>query len=107
MMKILVDAPIQKDRLDELRRLPGVLVETTAFSEEKRTLPKERIEDKNILFCMIPPENLDDMKSLEFIQISSAGYSQLFNLGLVEKGIRASNAQGVFRCADRRNGAFP
>jgi phosphoglycerate dehydrogenase-like enzyme len=36
------------------------------------------------------------MRSLEFIQISSAGYSQLFNLGLVEKGIRASNAQGVF-----------
>ncbi len=36
------------------------------------------------------------MEKLKLIQISSSGYSQLFGLGLVEKGIRACNARGVF-----------
>jgi phosphoglycerate dehydrogenase-like enzyme len=36
------------------------------------------------------------MTSLELIQISSAGYSQLWNLGLEERGIRACNGLGNF-----------
>jgi len=36
------------------------------------------------------------MSELRWIQISSAGYSQLFELGLPERGVRASNARGVF-----------
>ena len=36
------------------------------------------------------------MRRLRWIQISSAGYSQLFGLNLVERGIRATNARGCF-----------
>ena len=100
----VIDVDANRDKLDYLKRLPGISVELVDFSLENRyrlftdgkgNLPKERIHDKHILFCSAPPSNIEDMESLEFIQISSAGYAQLFGLGLVEKGIRAANAQGV------------
>jgi phosphoglycerate dehydrogenase-like enzyme len=36
------------------------------------------------------------MKRLEFIQLGTVGYSQLYGLGLPERSIRACNALGVF-----------
>jgi phosphoglycerate dehydrogenase-like enzyme len=54
------------------------------------------IRDREILFCIFPPENFTEMAVLKLIQISSAGYSQLFDLGLVDRGIRACNASGCF-----------
>jgi phosphoglycerate dehydrogenase-like enzyme len=36
------------------------------------------------------------MRALKLIQLTSVGYSQLYGLGLVERGIRACNARGVF-----------
>ena len=41
------------------------------------------------------PANLNEARSLELIQITSAGYNQLLGLGLIEKGIRVCNASGV------------
>ena len=96
MKNILIDAEIQKEKLDYLKSLPDVHVEVIDFSEDKRIIPKEMLKDKHILFCTQPPLNFEDMETLEFIQITSAGYTQLFGLGLPEKGIRASNARGVF-----------
>ena len=49
-----------------------------------------------VLFCTFPPENFFEMKRLRWIQITSAGYNQLFRLQLDEKGIRVSNARGCF-----------
>ena len=46
-------------------------------------------------FVPVPQKNLSDMKNLEVIQIASAGYTQLFNLGLNESNIIACNAAGV------------
>jgi len=96
MINILIDMDINKDGMEQLNSIPNVNVEFVEPASEKRELPEELIKDKHILFSMFPPSNIDLMKSLEFIQINSAGYSQLFNLGLVEKGVKACNARGVF-----------
>ena len=54
------------------------------------------MSDTNILFTCFPPQNLAAMTPLEFVQISSVGFTQLHGLGLPERGIRACNASGVF-----------
>ncbi len=50
----------------------------------------------DVLLCGIPPVNFDDFDSLKFIQLSSHGYSQIYNLPTVERGIRVCNGLGTF-----------
>jgi phosphoglycerate dehydrogenase-like enzyme len=66
------------------------------WEEEEKAFPAERIRDAEILFCTHVPTNFSDMREVKLIQVSSAGYAQLFGLGLTEKKIRACNALGVF-----------
>ena len=92
---ILIDMDIHSESLKLLEEIPNVSIMTIEPSEESRLLPKETISDAHMLLCTCPPKNLSDMKNLEVIQIASAGYTQLFNLGLTERNIRACNAAGV------------
>jgi phosphoglycerate dehydrogenase-like enzyme len=96
--RILVDFPTLPDTLEQLRTIPDVQVDVVADPgmSGPLTLPAARLADVELLLCTFPPKNLEDMPDLRFIQISSSGYTQLFGLGLVEKGVRASNARGVF-----------
>jgi len=94
MKNILVDANVHEEKLKYLKSIKGVNVEVIEYKEEARYIPAEILKDKNVLFCSYPPKNFEDMKSLEFIQLTSAGYSQLFNMNLEEKGIRACNGRG-------------
>src|SRR6516165_5132006 len=96
MKQILVDVPVEVAGLRCLDALPGVAVRVTEPSEEVRPLPADLVRDVNVLFCTCPPANLADMQALEWVQISSVGYSQLYGLGLAERGVRATNARGVF-----------
>jgi phosphoglycerate dehydrogenase-like enzyme len=96
-VRILVDLPAVTEGLRRLQSMPGVLVvQVETPDERRRALPAELIENIEILFCTQPPTNFDDMKALKFVQIASAGYAQLFGLGLAEKGIRACNGRGIF-----------
>jgi phosphoglycerate dehydrogenase-like enzyme len=96
MKRVLIDYIIDSEYLSRLMAAKGVSVATIPPSEIKRPLPLEVVEGVQILLCSYPPENFSDMVSLELIQLTSSGYGQLFDLGLVEKGIRACNARGVF-----------
>ena len=96
MKNILIDAEIYDKGLEQLKRVTGIGVDVIEPCEELRELPAELLRDKHILFCSVPPKNLDDMRSLELIQITSAGYSQLFGLDLPRRNIRACNGRGVF-----------
>lgn len=62
-------------------------------------LPVELIRDADILVCRTPPKNHAEMRSLKLIQLSSVGYSQLYGHHLVQRGIRAANARGVYDTA--------
>ncbi|GAB3225470.1 D-2-hydroxyacid dehydrogenase [Spirosoma arcticum] len=96
-MNILIDMPAYPPALNALQALPGMVVRTVENPEEKsRRLPTKLVRDCDLLFCTFPPENLEEMTQLKLIQISSAGYSQLVNKGLTERGIRACNSLGVF-----------
>lgn len=96
-MKVFVDMAIEPAFLERLKQIKGLSIDVVENWEEKpRQYPRQRIGDVEIIFCSFVPLNFNDMKKLKLIQISSSGYSQLFGLGLVEKGIRACNARGVF-----------
>ena len=59
---------------------------------------EEVAEEAEVLFCELPPKNIREMKQLKLVQISSTGYSQLFDLGLAERGVHACNGRGEFDC---------
>ena len=48
------------------------------------------------ILCDYLPANLDDCDRLKWVQLASAGYSQIFGLPLVARGIRACNGLGNF-----------
>lgn len=99
-MKIVVDVEVHHPSLDRLKATPGVSVEVVhPPNENAHALPEATIRDADVLFCMLPPTNVADMRKLRFVQINSSGYSQLFDTGMVERGIRAANAAGVYDVA--------
>jgi phosphoglycerate dehydrogenase-like enzyme len=93
---ILIDIPIEPTALARLRSIPDVQVKVIEHIEDFRHVPVEVVSDVHIEFCAFPPQNFADMRQIEFIQICSAGYSQLFNLDLSERGVRAANGRGIF-----------
>jgi len=95
MKNILIDMDVHAVSLERLQKIPNVRVTTIEPFDDFRILPADLIGNKHFLFCSCPPTNLSDMKEIEVIQIASAGYSQLFNLGIVERKIKVCNAAGV------------
>lgn len=96
MLNMLIDVPIDAVALQRLRELPDVRAEVIPYREQPEPLPAELINDKHVIFCTFPPSNIEACTALQWIQIGSVGYNQLVGFGLGERGIRASNAQGVF-----------
>jgi phosphoglycerate dehydrogenase-like enzyme len=95
-MKILIDVPVPPTGIEKIQAVGEYTAQVVPFAEEVRKLPKETIQDKEILFCLFPPENNTQMGSLSFVQLASAGYNQLLGLDLPGRGVRAANAAGVF-----------
>jgi phosphoglycerate dehydrogenase-like enzyme len=96
-MNILIDMPVYAPALKKLKDMPGVNVKIVDQPEERvRPLSRELIADCDALFCTFPPENHRDMEQLKFIQISSAGYTQVIGKGFDERNVKACNALGVF-----------
>lgn len=50
----------------------------------------------DVFLCEVPPANFEDFDSLRWMQITSAGYSHIVHLPLVERGIRVTNGLGNF-----------
>ncbi len=97
MLTVLIDVPVHPLSLERLRAIEGVSVRLVPEPKESvRPLPTSLIAGVNILFCSFPPANHQEMTALRCIQITSAGFSQLYGLGLVERGIRAANGRGNF-----------
>jgi phosphoglycerate dehydrogenase-like enzyme len=92
---ILIDVIVHEEKLQRLREIPGIHVETIEPNESaSRVLPESVLQGKHVLFCMYPPVNFEAMDQVEWVQVASAGYAQLFPLGLPERGIRATNSRG-------------
>jgi len=94
---ILVYDAVNSAGLERLRSIPDVCVDTIENEEEElRELPPEQIADVHCMLCAIPPQNVAEMQSLEVIQLSTVGYSQLYGLKLADRSVRVCNARGVF-----------
>lgn len=97
MLTVLIDMPIFAPSVSILKSIPDVDIRFVPTPEEKwRKLPIDLIEDCDVLFCSLPPENHEKMKKLKLIQISSAGFAQVVGKGFENRGIRVCNALGVF-----------
>jgi len=96
-MKILVDVPVEAATLARLRAAtPHEFVVIDPPGEAKRLLPEATIAGADVLFCTIPPENHAAMQRWRWVQIASAGYTQLFGLDLPARGVVATNCRGCF-----------
>lgn len=95
-MRILIDVPVHAPSLEILHSLGAVVEFTDPPEERRRPLPASLLAEAEILLCSLPPENFEDLRRLRWLQITSAGYSQLYGLDLVKKGIRAANGRGNF-----------
>lgn len=96
-LKLFVDVPVDAAALAALRaptRCEIDIIDPPA--EAARRIDPARLREVDVLFCTFPPANIDDMPALRWIQIASAGYSQLFGLDLPRRGVRATNARGCF-----------
>ncbi len=103
MPHLLINTHLPPEAIERLRTIPDLRL---SFSElglkEHHTaveFPQDVIRDVDFLLCTTPPKNFGDMKSVKFIQLSSAGYGQVYGLDLAAKGIRVANARGVYDTA--------
>lgn len=93
MTHITVTVDLHPEILRQISALPGV---TVHYENTGKQIADDILRTTNILFCELLPDNFDACTSLQYVQISSTGYTQLFNKGLNEKNIMACNARGVF-----------
>ncbi len=97
MKRLYVAIEQRRELLEGLRAVPGLeVIAAEGECEPGWSVPAELADGIHLLLCGHPPANLGDMTSLELVQISSTGYSQLYGLGLAERGIKACNGRGVF-----------
>jgi phosphoglycerate dehydrogenase-like enzyme len=95
MKNALIDMDVHGPSLEKLKAIKGLSVEVIPAVEDSRLVDPKILKDKNYLFCSFPPKNLQDMNAIELIQVASAGYTQLFDLGLEKSKIACCNAAGV------------
>lgn len=97
MKQIVIDVPLEPAVVARLRARSDVcLTVAEPIADDARPLPVELVRPANLLFCSVPPTNLDAMTALEWVQICSSGFEQLLAWNLPGRGVRATNAQGVF-----------
>lgn len=99
-LNILVLLDAEQASLDRLRAaVPDAKISVGPqidVTDQSGDLPPELLRDADCLLCELPPKNFHDLERLKWMQLSSAGYSQIFGLPLIERGIRVTNARGSF-----------
>src|SRR5581483_3831572 len=99
---VLVTIPAHPATLDRLRaRHAGLEIrlvpEPLASAGEAVDWPVHEISRAHVLLCSgAAPRNFKQMKSLRWVQLGSAGYEPYTTLDLPARGIRLTNAAGVF-----------
>jgi len=59
-------------------------------------MPADLMRGVDVYFCELPPRNFEDFDQLKWIQLTSAGYAQVYGLPIIERGIRVTNGTGNF-----------
>ncbi len=60
--------------------------------------PEDDADKVEVMFCTHAPPNIAAFKNLRWLQIESAGFSQLFPHRLGKRGVVVTNVRGIFDC---------
>jgi len=95
---ILISLKTEPQYLDRIQAAcPSARVRIGPWiDDEGQTLDRELMKGADILLCELPPANFDDFDRLKWIQLTSAGYTQVLKLPILERGIRVTNGLGNF-----------
>jgi len=66
------------------------------IDDADQCVPTELMKGAEVLFCEFPPANFHEFDQLKWIQLTSAGYAQIFDLPILEKKILVTNGLGCF-----------
>ncbi|MGB7160327.1 MAG: NAD(P)-dependent oxidoreductase, partial [Tepidisphaeraceae bacterium] len=96
MPQLLVDTNVDPSLLEPLQQSTGLSVAMAPGAlDTARELPESLLADVQATLCSFLPTNHAAMKSLKLVQLCSAGFSQVENLGLAARGVAVCNASGV------------
>lgn len=96
MPHVLIDIATDLERIDALERATGLpVVVASGELGQPRELPEAELREAIALLCNQPPTNHAAMTSLRFIQLGSAGFKQIENLGLSKRDLAVCTASGV------------
>ena len=95
--KVLLLLDAQPSHINQLRTAGAAEVrQGPVLHEPGQPIDPALLRGVECILCDFLPGNLDDCDSLKMVQLGSAGYSQVFGLPLVARGIRACNGLGNF-----------
>ena len=93
---VLIALPVDEERLAALRvAAPDCVFDYIAPFPPNTTLPTALVQDCTVLLADFAPVNVREMRRLRWMQLGSAGYTQLAGLPLATMGVRVTNASGV------------
>jgi phosphoglycerate dehydrogenase-like enzyme len=95
---ILISLKTDPEHIDRLRAVcPNADIRIGPWiDDEGQRMDPALMKDVDVLLCELPPSNFDDFDQLKWIQLTSAGYSQVLNLPILDRGIRVTNGLGNF-----------
>jgi phosphoglycerate dehydrogenase-like enzyme len=99
MKNVLVCMPVDSAVFQRMEAVRTVRLTVADLQDGKLPVAAEIARTTHVLLCDALPPNLEHFASLEWIQIGSVGYSHLAGLSLAERGVRVTNARGVFDVA--------
>jgi phosphoglycerate dehydrogenase-like enzyme len=104
MKHVMLDLTIDPQYFEPMRRIAGLTVHVvgpTSSAIEKATTtaverPAEMLRQMHALVCKFPPQNIDDLTSLEMMQLVTVGHDHLARYGLGDRPYTVCNARGAF-----------
>lgn len=95
---ILLSLNCAEEGLPRLRQAFGDLEIRVGpwIDDAGQTMPEQLLRGVEVLFCSVPPQNFDEFDQLKWIQLTSAGYGQVLDLPILQRGIRVTNGRGNF-----------
>src|SRR5215831_4275306 len=96
---VAIDMLVDELALQGLQSIPECKVISIQPRQRLGSFPVSLTGQTDILFRDALPSNFDQLTDLKWIQIASVDFSHLYGLHLPERGIRVTNARGIFDIA--------
>lgn len=101
MVHVLIDVPVYEPVMAKLRTDPQLRFTVTPASDASghAALPAETLGEVDVFLGDLLPADHEQMDRLRWVQLGSAGYEHVLRFDLPRRGVRVTNASGVFDTA--------